>query len=187
MLVHDAHALLATLKRLHVLNDGVLFYNEQGTLKIMLRNDPVDSDTLACEVVIVVDEEDESMRRILELCNDGYLEDPSTFVLQSWSFPSADFTVEEASKVMRFLNDVYLFRVCGCGKYIIKDDASMCLFCHMTSTAADRELHFCAICCDEGVAMHMTELGCCKQRLHKHCLNTWKSKSGNDRCPLCRH
>lgn len=186
MLVKDVHALLGTLRRLHALNEGVVFWNEQRTFKIMLRNDPVDADTLACEAALVFEEDDEVMAGVLDLCNDGYMDDPTTYVMHTWSFPMAEVGVEDASKVQRALNDLHMTRVCDCAKYLVKDDATMCFYCHMTSTLADREHHFCPICCEEGLAMHMSEQPCCKQRLHARCMATWKSKSGDDRCPLCR-
>lgn len=185
-MVRDAFALLATLKRLHILDDGVLFWNEQRTFKIMLRNDPVDSETLACELAIIIDEDDDALAKILEMCSDGYMEDSCTYVAHTWSFPMEHFTVEEAAKIMHVLNEVHQYRACDCGKYIIKDEGTMCYFCQMTSSAPDRECHFCPICCEDGVAMHMVEQPCCKQRLHTRCLKTWKSKSNNDRCPFCR-
>lgn len=186
MLVQDAHALLATLKRMHVLNDSVLFWNEQRSLKLMLRNDPVDADTLACELAIVFDEDCDDMHKLVDLTNDGYLDEPGTFVMDAWSFAAADVTAEDLGKMTRAVNDAYAMRVCPCGSYLIKDEAPMCYMCHVTSTADGRASQFCAICREDGLAMHMTALPCCQQRLHAHCLHTWRAKSGDDRCPLCR-
>lgn len=185
-LVADADSLLAVLKRLHALNDGVLFWNEQRSFKLMLRNDPMDADTVACELAMVYDDEDESFQRIIELANDGYLDEPGTFVFDSWSFPAADLCAADVAKVMHAVNRAYLYRVCPCGKYLIKDDAPLCVYCQLVSTPADRDTHFCSICCEDGISMHMQRQPCCRQHLHSHCLATWRAKSRNDACPLCR-
>lgn len=187
MLVNDPVAMLATLKRLHVLNDGVLFWNEQRSFKLMLRNDPVDPESVACELAIVVDEDDEGMMRVLEMMtNDGYMDEPGTLVVESWCFAASDVGLEEAAKVQHAVNRVYSYRVCPCAKYLIKDDAGVCLFCQMTASADNSSWHFCPICCEEGREMHMTLQPCCGQHLHARCMETWVHKSGDDRCPLCR-
>lgn len=185
-LVSDSHAMAAMLRRLHALNDAVTFWNEQRTFKLMVRNDPVDPETLACELVLVTDEDDDSMVELMALMSDGYLEEPGTFVLDTWSFSLDTFSAEDAARVAKAVNDAYGYRVCPCGKYLIKDDAGVCLYCQMTASAADRTSHFCPICCEEGREMHMTRMPCCSNHLHTHCLATWHHKSGDDRCPLCR-
>lgn len=186
VLVHDAATMAAVLRRLHVLNDGVIFWNEQRSLKLMLRNDPVDCDTLACELALVSDEDDERAAKLLALANGGYMDEPGTYVLEGWSWPLADFDDAQAQSVLAAVNDAYLWRPCPCGEYVIKDDACMCVFCHMTSTPDSKREQFCPICCEDGMAMHMTRMPCCKQHLHVSCLDTWKAKSSDDRCPLCR-
>lgn len=185
VLVRHAPAMASVLRRIHNNNDAVVFYNEQGTFKLMLRNDPIDDDTLACELAIVTEEED-GLARIFDFLNDGYVDEPNVYVMDSWSFPAKGFGTEDAAKVMAAVNEAYLYRVCPCAKYLIKDDAPMCTFCDMTSTSEDRDSHFCSICCDDGLAMHMTTMPCCSQRLHQRCLDTWAAKSRDDRCPLCR-
>ncbi len=186
VLISDPEAMAATLRRLHVLNDAVTFWNEQRSFKLMVRNDPVDAETLACELVMIVDEDDEAMGDLMSLMSDGYLEEPGTFVLDTWSFPFETFSSKDADKVAKAVNSAYLYRVCPCGKYLIKDEGGVCLYCQMTATADDRAVHFCPICCEEGRAMHMTQMPCCSNRLHTHCLATWHHKSGDERCPLCR-
>jgi len=185
-LVHNAAALAATLKRMHIVNECVIFWNEQRSFKLMLRNDPVDADTLACELALVFEEGDDRMAELIDMTNDGYVDEPGTFVLESWSFPAAEFGIDEAAKIMHAVNTAYLCRVCPCTKYLIKDDAVMCFFCQMTSTPDDTQTHFCSICCEDGLAMHMARQPCCGQHLHAQCAGTWKATSGNERCPLCR-
>lgn len=182
-LVKDAGAMADTLRRLHAQNESVIFYNDTQTLKLVLRNDPIDANTMACELAVAVEEGEE---KVLDFVTDGYVEDPTTWVLESWSFPMEHFGEEDATKVTDAVNRAYLYRMCGCQQYVIKDDSVLCLFCHMTSTADDTRMHFCPICCEEGVVKHMAGLPCCQQKIHQHCLKTWKAKSGDQRCPLCR-
>ena len=182
-LVQHADSMASVLRRLHASNDAFLFWNEQCNFKLMLRNDPVDPETLACELAIVTDDTDSA---IFELCNDGYMDEPGTYVIDSWSFPLDSFGAEDATRVMHAVNDAYLIRACPCGRYQIKDDAPMCTFCDMTSGPAQRTTHFCPICCDDGLAMHMQRMPCCQQRLHRQCIDAWKAKSGDARCPMCR-
>lgn len=183
-LVKDSTSLLAVLWRLRNANEAVLFYNRDGSLKLMLRNDPQDLDTLACDLCIVTDEEDDTMQRLLELHPDGYTDDPTTYVLDNWQFDASKVVARDMDKVVAAINAAHLLRVCPCRRYLIKDDAAYCFYCHMTSTPSDQQHDFCPICYDDGVRMHMTVLPCCSQALHRQCLSTWKSKS--DRCPLCR-
>lgn len=185
-LVADPAALYGAIKRLHAINDAVVFWNEARTLKLMLRNDPVDPDTVACELALVYDEDDEAMQRVVDLLDGGYVDEPGTFVLDSWSFQAAEFAVEDVTKIAGVINDAYLFTICPCGSYLIRDDAAMCVYCHMTSTAEEKRSFFCTICREDGLAMHMKHQPCCQQRLHSHCLATWRAKSQDERCPLCR-
>ena len=185
-LVRDPGALLETLRRMRVLNEAVMFRNQEDSLKLMLRNDPVGQDSLACDLCIVTDDDDESLARMLDLHPDGYVEDPTTYVLESWSFSCDEVSSADLERVAAAVNAAYLLRICSCKRYLIKDDAEYCYFCQLTSTAEDRERHFCPICCDEGVRMHMVLTGCCCQPLHRRCLDTWHAKSGNGSCPLCR-
>lgn len=185
-LVAEAESLYHSVRRLHRTNESVLFWNEQRSFKLMLRNDPVDADTVSCELAMVVDEDDDDMARLMDLMTDGYLEEPGTFVLDSWTFKDKEFTEEGARKIQFAINAAHRYRVCPCAAYVIKDDGAVCVFCQMTRTRADKESHFCAICCEDGMRMHMTRQDCCQHYLHKHCMATWRSKSGDERCPLCR-
>lgn len=186
VLVQDAEALLLTLRRLRALNEAVMFYSHDSSLKLMLRNDPSGDDTLACDLCVVVDEEDDLLNRMLDLHADGYQEDPTTYVLDSWSFKDARVTPRDLDKVVAAINAAYLLRTCPCRRYLIKDDGLYCYFCQLSSTAADRQRQFCPICCEDGARMHMATTTCCSQPLHRACLATWHAKSGDERCPLCR-
>lgn len=186
-LVRDEGALYGVVKRLHNHNDAVTFWNEQRTFKLMLRNDPSEDDAASCELLVLWDEDDERMQRVVELISDGYVDEAGVYVLDSWQFPHADFQANDVRKMMHAINDAYLYRICPCGEYMIKDDAAVCVFCQMTSTPQGRHKHWCSICCEDGMAMHMRQQPCCQQYLHAGCMATWVAKSGDGRCPLCRH
>ena len=183
VLVRDPANLLDTLRRMRNLNDAVMFYNHESSLKLMLRNDPMGADTIACDLCIVPDAEEASM---LEMHADGYLEEPTTYILESWSFDADKVVPQDLEKVATAINDAFLLKICPCRHYMIKDDGMYCYYCQLTSTPADRKRHFCPICHEDGVRMHMTVTTCCSQPLHRGCLATWHAKSGADRCPLCR-
>lgn len=192
-LVRDADSMAEALRRLMYSNDCVLFYNEQQTLKLMLRNDPIDAETIAFELCIVVPEDDDAMLKLVDLNNDGYLDDPTTYVLDSWSYPLEGFGAEQARKPMEAVNRAYELRVCPCGRYLVKDhgtgpaEATACVFCTMVAAGAEaRAEHYCPICCEQGARMHMALQPCCQQLLHSSCLATWHAKSDDERCPLCR-
>lgn len=185
-LVGDPDSVAGVIKRLHVLNDAIVFWNEERSLKLMLRNDPIDVDTVACELAVLYDETDERMADMLDMTNDGYVDEAGTYVLDSWTWPAEAFDGDAARKVMQAINEAYLARVCPCGNYLIKDDAAMCLYCHLTATPAGRAARFCPICRDDGLDMHMVTQPCCGQHLHIGCLAMWKSKGDDQRCPLCR-
>ncbi len=182
--VRDPQAVMATLRRLRNVNDAVSFWNAERTIKFMLRNDAdsyEDDDlegTVHADLCIVVDEDDSLIAKVLELEHDGYYDEPTMFVLESYSI------VSDPGPLVAKLNEVHKYRICPCGAYLIKDEAAMCLFCEMTAEPDASKL-FCAICQDQGVRAHMTFQGCCGQPLHKACLASWRD-GGKETCPLCR-
>lgn len=187
MLVSDPLSMEATLRRLRIINDCFVFWNEERSLKLMLRNDPEDPEVLSFELLLAADEDDEDVERLMELLPaEGFTGEPGLYLIESWSWPETDFAVDQARAVMNAVNDAYAYRVCPCRKYIIKDEPPICTFCQMTRTAEDKALHFCAICREEGMRMHMVRQSCCGQLLHERCLSQWHGASGDARCALCR-
>ena len=186
VLVQELKSLLAALERLFLLNDSVTFWNADRTLRYGLRNDPCEEEgSVAFEFYVVVDEDDPH-RALFDMSDDGYFDDDGSFVLNRWTFALASFGPGDAATVAGALNRAYLYRVCPCAKYLIKDDAALCVFCQMTATVADRAVSFCPICCEDGVAMHMTRSTCCQQAMHRRCLDAWHAKQTPHTCPLCR-
>ena len=194
VLVRDAGSLVSTCQRLSVSNDAVVFWNVDNQFKIMLRNDPVDHETLGFDISILTGEDDddvEDLSTVLALEHDGYFDEPGMFVLETLSFPrDAAPDHPEVLKAMNAINRIYGYRLCPCSAYLIKDSletsASICAFCQLTATAAELEPVFCPICQDSTIRKHMTVQACCSQALHRSCLDTWLAKSDCTRCPLCR-
>lgn len=187
ILVQEPKALLETLRRLHAGNDGIVFWNHERSFKLMLRNDPCDDDDhLAFELLMIFDGEDDRHVRMMELHREGHEEEPGIYIIDDWTWKAGELDEREAAGVAATLNRMFLTKICPCGDYLIKDDGAYCAFCQMTAGSPDLESHFCSICCDHGIRMHMLEMPCCQQHLHRRCLVTWQKTSGNDRCPLCR-
>lgn len=195
-LVRDKGAMLGVLQRLHVMNDAVVFWNLDKTIKLMLRNDPVDHETMGWDLSIMCGDGDETqpVDAALDLEHDGYMDEPGLFVLDSGTLPFESGANDEAvAKVVSLVNRAYETVICPCGAYLIKDGADMCAFCQMTATPEDLRKEYCCICMDDGVAKHMATQPCCGQRLHRACLATWAAaRRGDDSggapasCPLCR-
>lgn len=196
-LIRDPEAVLAALRRMRNVNDAVSFFNVDRTVKFMLRNDadaydidpePADAD-LHTDLCIVVDEDDTTIAKVMELEHDGYFEEPTMFVLESYSVSPTDLADEELLDLIKKLNEVHKYRVCPCGSYMIKDQGPQCLFCEMTAEPGATKSQFCAICQDDGIAAHMTTQTCCNQPLHKACLSSWRDRAtagDGVTCPLCR-
>lgn len=193
VLVRDASSLISTCQRLSASNDAVAFWNVDHKFKLMLRNDPIDNETLGFDISILAGEDDdvEDLSAVLALEHDGYFDEPGMFVLETLSFPrDAAPDHPEVLKARDTINRIFGYRLCPCGSYLIKDSqdtsASICAFCQLTATAEDLEPVFCPICQDSTIRKHMTFQPCCSQALHRSCLDTWMSKSDSLRCPLCR-
>jgi hypothetical protein len=195
--VRDAGAVLAAMRRMRNFNDAVSFWNADRTIKFMLRNDadayeldpePADNDIHA-DLCIVVDEDNTAVAKVMELEHDGYFDEPTMFVLESYSVSPTDVADEELLDLIKKLNQVHKYKLCPCGGYMIKDQAALCLFCELTAEPGATKSEFCAICQDDGIAAHMTTQPCCTQKLHKACLSAWKDRQttgGTMTCPLCR-
>ena len=180
----DPESVKGALQRLYNMNECVLFWNEEHTFKLMLRNDPdtPENNELAFELVLIVDDEDEGMVRMLELLGGGCLEEPGIYVLHEWMFD--ELTMERAGNVMARLNAAYFMKICPCGEAIIKDEADTCCLCHMKLNTVNKVKHFCAICHSEGMALHMTRRSC-GHYFHTTCLAKWDAVSAGW-CPVCK-
>lgn len=197
--IKDARSLRVALTRMRATHQAVVFWNTAREFLVMVRpadypDDPGDpDDPPAYEVCISPcsddsdDDDDEggcsgAMRRALELECEGEWDDDDVFVVDS--FEAGDDEALEAARAL--INRVHATVLCKCGSYLIKDGAPMCLLCQMTDDAPGAKGHFCAICHDTGPARHMRRQPCCGQMLHGTCVRTWRAKSGDMSCPLCR-
>ena len=194
MAVSDVKCMLACLLRMHMSNEAVVFWNHSREFKVMIRNDPVDSETVAFDVCIVYgDEDDETaasqqVPKVLEMEYDGYFDDEGTFVVEDFSY-KMDQVVRHPDMLddaRKKINEIHAFRICRCGSYFIKDGAALCLYCQLTDEKYDSSRHFCAICHEHSIERHMLRQPCCNQMLHRSCLSTWVITSKDTRCPLCR-
>jgi hypothetical protein len=194
MAVSDVKCMLACMLRMHLSNEAVVFWNHSREFKVMIRNDPVDAETVAFDVCIVYgDEDDETVAsrqvpKVLEMEYDGYFDEEGTFVVDEYSFKMDQVArhpdmLDEARKK---INEIHAFRICRCGSYFIKDGGAMCLFCQLTNENYESRQHFCAICHENSIERHMLRQTCCNQMLHRSCLSTWVITSKDTRCPLCR-
>jgi hypothetical protein len=189
-LVCDGSALLSTLVRLHAHNDAIIFWNAEESFKILLRNDPVDLETYAFDLSILCEEDaDDPLNKMLQTEHDGFFDEPGVFTFETTTVSqSSTADSDDVRTAMTRINDIWAYKICMCGSYLIKDDGSMCNFCAMTLTPADREVHFCPICHENSIRKHMTRQDCCSQYIHTSCLNTWYAKGdpSSAMCPLCR-
>lgn len=188
-LVKDPLNFLDALRRMHMCNDAVIFWNEERSFKIMLRSDAMDPDILTFELLIVYDEDTDpsgAFKEILENYHDGYFEeDDCSFVIDNFTLPSSSKSTDQAiCSAMRKVNDAYDMTVCPCYKYIIKDGAEACVFCVLTAARQEEEKErvACPICHETGLENQMKVQPCCKQQMHSRCLARWQEKP----CPLCR-
>lgn len=190
VLVSDGAALLSALVRLHAHNDAIIFWNADESFKILMRNDPVDSETYAFDLSILCEEDaDDPVNKLLQTEHDGYFDEPGVFTFETLSVSSSSGAdADDVRHAMSRINELWAYKICPCGSYLIKDGGSLCNFCDMTMTPADREVHFCPICHENSIRKHMTRQDCCSQYIHTSCLNTWYAKSGSSggACPLCR-
>ena len=194
-LIRDPKALRTTLRRMQLANEAITFWNQDRTLKLMLRNDPdMDEEDdpvklVSADLCIVVDEDDAAATRAMEMEHDGVFEESTMFVVDNFEVPmDGPDALDELLVATRRINALHRTTICGCGKYLIKDEAPVCLFCEMTAADQDLDTQFCAICQDTGARAHMATQACCSQTLHRTCLDAWRAKGEGEtrRCPLCR-
>lgn len=185
-IVGGTRAFLGVLRRLHATNDAVVFGNHDKTLQIMLRNDPDTDERIGFEVCLVAS--DDTVRRGLEFEHSGYYDNSDMFVLDGFSFDRLELEArpdQVLERAIQFVNTVYLFSVCACGR-LIKDDAKLCMFCHLTSRDSELESEFCFVCHESGPRKVFKHLSCCKQFVHQSCADRWRATARDDRCPHCR-
>lgn len=189
-LIKEPARLLACVQRLYTHNDALMFYNIDRSFKLMLRNDPDNNgedDVYACDLSIVHDSDDEHITEILALTPDGYFEDDTTFIIDSFQFKHEEMpTSENVISSMEKINDYYAMTICPCSKNFIKDGGSICLFCTLTCSSQDLRTRFCCVCQESSLEMHMLLQPCCSQHIHTRCLQQWYTKSDSNRCPMCR-
>lgn len=190
-LVSDPKSFLKALARLHQNNDAILFWNVDDTFRILLRNDPVETDSYTFDLSILCDDDASEgwLQKLLQTDHDGYFEEDGVFTFETISVSTeSDGSSDDTKHAMEQVNALWRYRVCPCKKYLIKDAEHICTFCEMTMTEADTVEEFCPICHDTAIRKHMIQQACCSQFMHNACLETWVSKTSDvpARCPMCR-
>lgn len=189
LLVTDATNFLRALRRLHDKNDGILFWNEEQSFKIMLRSDMINSETYNFELVIVYDPTEDlnfSFETLLEMEHDGFMDDDNcSFIMDDFEVNvGAQTTDDDVILAMKKINALYSTRVCPCFRYFIKDSVEeACPYCVLSASRQDdAERLKCPICQETSMGNQLSPQPCCKQSLHPRCLAAWHGKP----CPLCR-
>jgi hypothetical protein len=188
--INDPGALLKTLKRLGHANDNVT-YRTSGGLRIMIRNDPDDTDerTITFDVSVVIDDEPPSVEKAFRNEIDIMDDESGCIIIEEYAFAVDD--TESLHNVVTFLNALNLWMICPCGDYLIKDTPEvMCYYCEMTKCLDEKEDVFCPICHESGHPRWMTTTTCCGQFMHKKCKETCISSAElrlqDVQCPMCR-
>jgi hypothetical protein len=176
--------LRAVLLRLHATNDALVCWNADRDLRVVLRNEPQDDDTLSFQLGLMP-AKDSAAARAMELdLLEGYFDDhdDSFFVVEHYEFPRADVESDAAtlSKAAERVGAVLAYRMCPCGEFLIKDGAPQCMFCDLVAGRDDDELD-CAICHEAGPLRQLEVSRCCRNAFHKACLSKWRGP-----CPTCR-
>lgn len=179
--------------RMHNVGDGaVALWNGSHEFKVVMRNDPTDSDTtVAFEFGIMGDEEDDDdvITRVLQLEMDGYW-DEGMFVVDTCVVEHAKLVEDPGvlDDARCRLNEVLQWTVCGCGQHFVKDGAALCLMCQLMAPEGGAPMHACGICFEDGPESHMHRQACCGQILHTMCLArchaSATARAGS--CPFCR-
>jgi hypothetical protein len=153
-------------------------FTNPGGIPIMLRGVTTEDDEHSIDISIMVADD----KPFLEDCMKNEvaaLQEDSFFVLHEYILEE-----EDIETIRTLLNSVWLWRVCPCSQYMIKQpDQDMCYMCSMTNSTVEES--FCPICHDSQCHPRwMMRTACCKQPMHKICYQTWKSKA--DTCAICR-
>lgn len=197
-IVKSANNFLNVAKRLHQRNASFCFWNVSKEFKILVRNVEEQESQIDLELIVVDDDdesdvEDEGISRVLDLEYEGYYDDDNHdyFVVSTVSMP-LDAAPDDppVTESMKIVNDLFATRICFCEQYFLRPGDSMCYACELRAEDKDLELCLCPICHEEGPRLHMHVQSCCKQPVHKKCLEVWKRHKKRKRedvlCPMCR-
>jgi hypothetical protein len=180
----------SVLQRVHETNDAIVYENDERSFKFMIRNDPDGGagKFMVMDLAIIAPEDDERVQEALEYEHDGWWDDddPTTFVVESWEFEKAKPDQGELQEMMDYVNRTHEYKICPCGRYLVKDKKDACFFCEMTASDDDMKRETCPICLCDGFAMHMKRTKCCDQIVHRGCAKAWTLKGKTGTCALCR-
>lgn len=207
--VHLPESFVNVVRKLHERQSTLCFYNSTREFKILLRTVPESQETmkhLELQCIILAEPEDSSddsdsddgttphkIRKILDMDFEGYWDedDDECYVAESVQLNvPLESTAVSTKEAIAFINNLYLTKVCPCCQYLVRPPDDLCLACELSGTHADLQQDMCPICHDPAYKMHRTLQSCCRQSMHKKCLQTWAShrrRKGEDvTCPVCR-
>ena len=192
----------AALVKMHAHNEGIIFDNADGTVKLMIRpvfddEDSVGSEDVEFQVCVLDEDEDDdgALTKALEREFDGAfdVDDDSVFIVDGIEIDKMaelDAAHPLVAKFAALVNRVHGWRLCECGLGFVKsgDDAS-CLRCVLTCSDVERTFledpeNACIICMEPAGTRFSRAMSCCKKRTHDRCLKRWLDTSNS--CPHCR-
>jgi hypothetical protein len=188
------------MAKMHSRNEGIIFDNVDGSLKLMARpvfedEESAGSDDVEFQVAILNEDDDDDLAKALEHEFDGAfdMEDDNTFIVDGIEIDKMSEVDPKHVAVEKFrmlVNRVHAWRLCDCGVGFVKDaDDTFCMRCAMTCSDAERTIledpeNACVICMEPSGTRYSRILDCCKKRVHDKCLKRWLSTSNS--CPHCR-
>lgn len=193
-LIKDHAHFIAALARLNRHNEALQFPNCDNTFKIMIRpsSDDIteDESSMYFDVVIVYDESEDlhgKFARLLESEYCGYM-DEGDFLIETLQVPKGDvLDADSIQEAIDTIENIYRMKICACFRYFLKDtDFDVCYFCQMTLPPQHEERPVCVICQDTMYPGTIATLPCCKQEVHRRCLELWLMTRATRTCPLCR-
>jgi hypothetical protein len=193
--VKSLKALWSTMIKMHARNDGVIFDNESGDFKMLVRcSYDVDSPEEAeFEVCIIVEDGQTTLSKILKYELDGEYDDDEedVFVVGSVDVDDIKDLSDDSPEVkwlMKTINEIYEWRFCNCGKGFVKEEDVECMRCMLTATDADMEAvehgEECLVCRDPCGRRWVKTMTCCGAIVHSRCFARWAEN--HDTCPHCR-
>ena len=189
------------LRKMHSRNEGIIFDNIDGDIRLMVRpvfedESSVGAEDVEFQIAVLNEDDDEALTKALEREFDGAfdMDDEETFIVDSVDVTKMSELNPEHPDVEKFrkiVNKVHGWRLCHCGLGFIKEqDDAFCMRCSLTCSDKEREANGdsdndCVVCMEPSGTRFSREMKCCKKRTHDRCLKRWLSTSNT--CPHCRH
>jgi len=110
-----------------------------------------------------------------------YNEEDENFYIENFTVQDETDLEQIAVTLRKFTN----VKMCGCAKYLVKDDYSSCYECMLHDFFPDQKE--CGICLENISNANMLKtMDCCRQSFHKACLTRYQRDDIMLKCPVCR-